>query len=126
MRSPQIRPPRVFVTPSFLERNRASDATGQAAVLGLAPASSAADAQCREAHRQQASSTTAVIVLLWSSATRDLLKSFGWGIAVLHRLDVATKLPFPGRPPIASFDPAKDGLEFLTAAFGRSPENLRG
>jgi len=25
-------------------------------------------------------STTAMIVLLWSGATRDLLKSFGWGI----------------------------------------------
>src|SRR5215472_2196265 len=28
----------------------------------------------------------AMIVLLWSRATRDLLKSFGWGIAALHRL----------------------------------------
>jgi len=25
-------------------------------------------------------------VLSWSSATRDLLKSFGWDIAALHRL----------------------------------------
>ena len=32
-------------------------------------------------------STTATIVLLWSRATRDLLKSFGWGIRALHRLD---------------------------------------
>jgi hypothetical protein len=31
--------------------------------------------------------------------TRDLLKSFGWGIAALHRLDAATKLPFPRRAP---------------------------
>jgi hypothetical protein len=31
-------------------------------------------------------STTAMIVLFWSRATRDLLKSFGWGIAALHRL----------------------------------------
>jgi len=31
------------------------------------------------------SSTTAMIVLFWSRATRDLLKSFGWGIAALHR-----------------------------------------
>src|SRR5215831_2308718 len=45
------------------------------------------------------SSTTAMIVLLWSRATRDLLRSFGWGIAVLHRLDAATKLPPPRRPP---------------------------
>jgi hypothetical protein len=29
------------------------------------------------------SSTTAMIVLFWSRATRDLLESFGWGIAAL-------------------------------------------
>src|SRR5437868_11070991 len=45
------------------------------------------------------SSTTAMIVLFWSRATRDLLRSFGWGIAALHRLNAATKLPFPRRPP---------------------------
>src|SRR5438105_8207767 len=28
-----------------------------------------------------------------------LLKSFGWGIAALHRLHAATKLPSPRRPP---------------------------
>src|SRR6516165_6691148 len=44
-------------------------------------------------------STTAMIVLFWSRATRDLLKSFGWGIAALHRLHAATKLPPPRRPP---------------------------
>src|SRR5215470_11624139 len=44
-------------------------------------------------------STTAMIVLFWSRATRDLLKSFGWGIVALHQLDAATKLPFPRRPP---------------------------
>src|SRR6266481_4416570 len=44
-------------------------------------------------------SMTTMIVLFWSRATRDLLKSFGWGIAALHRLDAATKLPFPRRPP---------------------------
>src|ERR1700675_1894301 len=31
-------------------------------------------------------STTAMIVLSWSRATRDLLKSFGWGIKALHQL----------------------------------------
>ena len=45
------------------------------------------------------SSTTAMIVVFWFRATRDLLKSFGWGIAALHRLHAATKLPFPRRPP---------------------------
>src|SRR5205807_3267269 len=44
-------------------------------------------------------SMTAMIVLFWSRATSDLLKSFGWGIGALHRLDAATKLPFPCRPP---------------------------
>src|ERR1700680_2806067 len=29
--------------------------------------------------------------------------SFGWGIAALHRLDAATKLPFPRRPPHSIF-----------------------
>src|SRR5262249_32288635 len=44
-------------------------------------------------------SMTAMIVLFWSRATRDLLRSFGWGIAALHRLNATTKLPFPRRPP---------------------------
>src|SRR5712691_9289188 len=44
-------------------------------------------------------SITAMIVLSWSRAMRDLLKSFGWGIAALHRFHAATKLPFPRRPP---------------------------
>src|ERR1700726_151745 len=44
-------------------------------------------------------SITAMIVLFWSRATRDLLKSFGWDSAALHRLHAATKLPFPRRPP---------------------------
>src|SRR5580704_6212079 len=30
-------------------------------------------------------STTAMIVLSWSRATRDRLKSFGWGIRALHQ-----------------------------------------
>src|SRR5205814_8924527 len=51
------------------------------------------------------SSTTAMIVLFWSRATRDLLKSFGWGIAALHRLHAATKLPSLAARPIASIGP---------------------
>src|SRR5215831_13281353 len=35
-----------------------------------------------------------MIVLFWSRATTDLLRSFGWGIAALHRENAATKLPF--------------------------------
>src|SRR5246127_3974763 len=44
------------------------------------------------------SSTTAMIVLFWSRATRDLLKSFGWGIAALHRY-CSDKVAIPRRPP---------------------------
>src|SRR6516162_7892834 len=44
------------------------------------------------------SSTTAMIVLFWSRATRDLLKSFGWGIAALHRL-MQRRSCHPRRPP---------------------------
>ena len=45
------------------------------------------------------SSTTAMIVLSWSRATRDLLKSFGWGIRALHQLATATMVPSPRRLP---------------------------
>src|SRR3984893_17920264 len=44
-------------------------------------------------------STTAITVLSWSRATRDLLKSFGWGIRALHQLDAATMVPSPRRLP---------------------------
>src|SRR6516225_11006717 len=60
-------------------------------------------------------SMTAMIVLFWSRATRDLLKSFGWGIAALHRLHPATKLPFPRRPPHSvSRSPARGTTVFET------------
>src|SRR5215472_9096528 len=52
------------------------------------------------------SSTTAMIVLFWSRATRDLLRSFGWGIAALHRENAATRLPCLAARPIASFSTA--------------------
>src|ERR1700745_3797093 len=57
-------------------------------------------------------STTAMIVLFWSRATRDLLKSFGWGIAALHRLQAATKLPFLATRPMASLGPPSEGQVF--------------
>src|SRR5260370_39774372 len=47
-------------------------------------------------------STTAMIVLSWSKATRDLLKSFGWGIRALHQLVAATMVPFLAACPIPS------------------------
>src|SRR6266403_1688495 len=40
-------------------------------------------------------STTTMIVLSWSKATRDLLKSLGWGIRALHQLATATMVPSP-------------------------------
>src|ERR1700731_311121 len=48
-------------------------------------------------------STTAMIVLLWSRATRDLLKSFGWGIAALHRLDPRDEVAISRPPPHSIF-----------------------
>src|SRR5207248_6787198 len=58
-------------------------------------------------------SMTAMIVLSWSRATRDLLKACpgaGRGRSAaaslaLHRLDAATKLPFLAARPIASLGP---------------------
>src|SRR6516165_4836315 len=44
-------------------------------------------------------STTVIRVLSWSRATRDLLKSFGWGIGALHQLPAATMVPSPRRLP---------------------------
>jgi hypothetical protein len=40
-----------------------------------------------------------MFVLSWSKATRDLLKSFGWGIRALHQRDAATMVPSPRRLP---------------------------
>ena len=40
-----------------------------------------------------------MIVLSWSKATRDLLKSFSWGIRALHQLVAATMVPSPRRLP---------------------------
>src|SRR5258707_14187778 len=40
-----------------------------------------------------------MIVLSWSKATRDLLKSLGWGIRALHQLGTATMVPSPRRLP---------------------------
>src|ERR1700676_761122 len=56
-------------------------------------------------------STTAMIVLSWSRATRDLLKSFGWGIRALHQLVTATMVPFPRRQPHTISPLEGDGFE---------------
>src|SRR6516162_4685106 len=56
------------------------------------------------------SSTTAMIVLSWSRGTRDLLKSFGWGIAALHRL-CKRRNCHPRRPPHSISPPEGHGFE---------------
>src|SRR5258705_13813685 len=75
-------------------------------------------------------STTAMIVLSWSRATRDLLKSFGWGIRALHQLDAATMVP--SSPP-APYHLAAGGRGIRTlgpvgkgAAFSASHSRLEG
>src|SRR3984893_721411 len=56
-------------------------------------------------------STTAITVLSWSRATRDLLKSFGWGIRALHQLVAATIVPSPRRLPHTISPVEGDGFE---------------
>src|SRR5258708_2930058 len=56
-------------------------------------------------------STTAITVLSWSRATRDLLKSFGWGIRALHQLVAATMVPSPRRLPHTISLLEEDGFE---------------
>src|SRR5215469_188618 len=67
-------------------------------------------------------STTAMIVLFWSRAKRDLLKSFGWGIGhtiscVLAAIDGAISPPAPyhlsaGAGRIRTISTAQDPLHF--------------
>src|SRR6516164_6158436 len=45
------------------------------------------------------SSTTAMIVLFWSRATRDLLRPFGWGIAGTPSIRYSDEVAIPRRPP---------------------------
>src|SRR5215467_9086788 len=68
------------------------------------------------------SSTTAMIVLFWSRATRDLLKSFGWGIAALHsvRLQRRSCHVLAARPiGSSSSAPGRHGFE-ASSKWGRS------
>src|SRR5712671_6173250 len=68
-------------------------------------------------------STTAMIVLSWSRATRDLLKSFGWGIGALHRLTQRRWCHLLAACPIASLGPPSRTAFFETPvrAFGARP-----
>src|ERR1700745_1622772 len=72
-------------------------------------------------------STTAMIVLSWSRATRDLLKSFGWGIRALHQLATATMVPFPRRLPHTISLLEGDGFELPVPrepGFGLEPSSF--
>jgi hypothetical protein len=67
------------------------------------------------------SASDSCLVLFWSRATRDLFKSFGWGIVALHRLDAATKLPRPRRPPHSIYRSRSEGTSWrLNAISGPS------
>src|SRR5712672_3101820 len=69
-------------------------------------------------------STTAIIVLSWSRATTDLLKSFGWGIGALHRFNQRRWCHLLAACPIASLgprqrrDPLATGNQPRTSRFG--------
>src|SRR6516164_9719798 len=65
------------------------------------------------------SSTTAMIVLSWSRGTRDLLKSFGWGIAALHRL-CKRRNCHPRRPPHSISPLEEDEFELSVPDFERT------
>src|SRR6267143_5423309 len=65
-------------------------------------------------------SMTAMIVLFWSRATRDLLKSFSWGIAELHRFMQRRSCHVLAARPIASLGPSRG----QNAVGARLPETL--
>src|SRR6516225_4232487 len=65
-------------------------------------------------------STTVIRVLSWSRATRDLLKSFGWGIGALHQLPTATMVPSPRRLPHTISLLERNGFELPVRGRGQS------
>src|SRR5437016_2754695 len=65
------------------------------------------------------SSTTAMIVLFWSRATRDLLRSFGWGIAALHRENCSDEVAIPRRPPHSVYRSPRE-----RNGHGRAPKSI--
>src|SRR5206468_5200549 len=56
------------------------------------------------------SSMTAMIVLFWSRATRDLLKSFGWGIAGTPSIRYSDEVAISRRPPHSIYRSLPRGL----------------
>src|SRR5438045_2326013 len=73
-------------------------------------------------------STTAIIVLSWSRATRDLLKSFGWGIGALHRFTQRRWSHLLAACPIASPGPTvgKAAVCWRVKQFPRFLDKRRG
>src|ERR1700737_3719094 len=71
------------------------------------------------------SSTTAMIVLSWSKATRDLLKSFSWGIGALRQLFASDDgaISFAACPiPSLRWREMDSNFRFPDAPSGRSAE----
>src|SRR2546423_2728541 len=68
-------------------------------------------------------STTAMIVLFWSRATRDLLKSFGWGIAGTPSIKCSDEVAIPctAARPIASLGPSRSWIGVADAEGRRLP-----
>src|SRR6476619_5077808 len=73
------------------------------------------------------SSTTAMIVLSWSKATRDLLKSFSWGIGALRQLFASDDgaISFAACP-IPSLRWREMDSNFRFRASGDTPHRPRG
>src|SRR5207302_1700974 len=68
------------------------------------------------------SSMTAMIVLFWSRAMRDLLKSFGWGIAGTPSIRYSDEVAIPRRPPHSVYrSPSRDCRRSERGTSGRSP-----
>src|SRR5256885_14602197 len=65
------------------------------------------------------SSTTAMIVLFWSRATRDLLKSFGWGIAGTPSIRYSDEVAISRRPPHSIYRSLPWGIALAAAGAGR-------
>src|SRR5258705_12991506 len=67
-------------------------------------------------------SMTAMIVLFWSRATRDLLKSFGWGIAGTPSIRCTRRSGhYLSARPIASLGPPWEGHRFPKLRQSTSP-----
>src|SRR5438445_5588490 len=67
------------------------------------------------------SSMTAMIVLFWSRATRDLLKSFGWGIAGTPSITYSDEVAISRRPPHSIYRSLPRGIALAAAQRGGMP-----